>query len=85
MRDQAARPVLSPGLAAARARRVAALADFDVVASDLHRLRSRAASDAAAVDPSELVAAEARTERARERFWAADQDYQSLLDVARTG
>lgn len=78
-------PTLPPDVLAARARRLAALVDFDVVAGQLDRMRRRLGSDPAAVDAADLVAAEARTELARTRFWDADTAYQALLTHTQTG
>jgi hypothetical protein len=85
-RDRSGSPTSLPGpVLAARARRAAALADFDVAASELHRLRRLVDGDRRLVDPADLVAAESRTETARARFWAADSVYQGELDQLRTG
>lgn len=78
-------PALPAPVLAARARRAAALADFDVAASELHRLRRLVEGDPSRVDPADLVAAESRTETARGRFWAADTAYQGELDHIRAG
>ena len=78
-------PALPPAVLAARARRVAALVDFDIAAGQLDRVRRLLGSDLAAVDASDLVAAEARTELARVRFWDADTAYQALLTHTQTG
>ncbi|MDX6288124.1 MAG: hypothetical protein QOG53_3609 [Frankiales bacterium] len=78
-------PTLPAPMLAARAQRAAALADFDVAASELHRLRRLLESDPGRVDPAALVAAEARTETARQRFWVADQAYQAQLDESAVG
>ena len=72
-------PPLPAGALDARARRAAALADFDVAASELHRLRRLVDGDPHLVEPADLVAAEARTEIARARFWTADAVYQDWL------
>ena len=69
----------------ARANRAAALADFDLAATELHRLRLLVEADPRRVDPEQLVAAEARAELCRSRFWAADAAYQARLDSEATG
>jgi hypothetical protein len=71
----------TPGpVEAARLLRRDALDAFELAALDFDAVRRIAMTD-----PADLVAAEARLERCRERFWVADTALREARQDSRTG